>query len=44
VGFGFGLVALKLMTAWLQRYTLQPFAIYRVGLGLVLLIGIWLFS
>jgi undecaprenyl-diphosphatase len=39
--FVFGLCAISFMMRWLQKLTLTPFVIYRICLGIVLLIGVY---
>ena len=41
LAFVSGLVAIHLMMKWLTRASFTPFVIYRIGLGAVLLIGIY---
>lgn len=38
-----GLLAIRFMLRFLAKYTLKTFAYYRIVLGVVILIGIWLF-
>lgn len=39
--FVFGFCAIAFMMRWLQKSTLTPFVIYRIGLGLFLLAGVY---